>query len=492
MKPKLIIIYLLIVVVPLALLGGLSVRMARDEQTMMQQRFRELLTEQLRDIDTTLANLLATRERSLQHALELPDFETARLRELVRANLLIRQFFVLDPKGKRVHPPATGPVTATEQDFLERAGQIWKDQQQFYQTSEGASDHGWYVWFWGNGFNLVYWHRNHAGSIVAAEVDRARLMADIVAALPEAGAVNGRIALADSTGTTIYQWGNYVPGPTEQPQTTLALSAPLNSWRLSYFAATTDFNRHAFWPLLTGIGAVGLALTILAIYFYRENTRELRNAMQRVSFVNQVSHELKTPLTNIRLYAELLENELPKTNRHVSVIVAESQRLSRLIANVLRYARPRTLHKAPGNVDSLLLSVIEDFTPALAAKGITVQFTGNTRTAVKFDADALEQIIGNLLSNAEKYAPGHPIEITTQQTGNTTLITIADHGPGIPPGRCADIFKPFYRLSNQLSDGVTGTGIGLTIARDLARQHGGDLTLLPTVTGATFQLQLPS
>ncbi|MEI6085270.1 MAG: HAMP domain-containing sensor histidine kinase, partial [Verrucomicrobiota bacterium] len=371
-----------------------------------------------------------------------------------------------------------------------RAGQVWKDQQQFYQSNEGATDHGWYVWFWGNGFNLVYWRRDNAGNIIATEVDRARLIADIIAALPDAGTQRGRITLADATGDTLYQWGNYVPSPTEIPQTTLALGAPLNTWKLSSYAPPTGLDRSVLLTLLAGLAAVAVALTGLAIYFYRENTRELREATRRVSFVNQVSHELKTPLTNIRMYAELLENELPETNRHVSVIVAESQRLSRLIANVLRFARPHTLHKTTGTVDNIVKSVIEDFTPALAAKNVTVNFTGNAPTPIEFDADALQQILGNLLSNVEKYAPGNPIEITSQQTGVETIITVTDHGPGIPSAHRDDIFKPFYRLSNQLSDGVTGTGIGLTIARDLARQHGGDLTLLPTDAGATFQVKL--
>ncbi|MCG3148024.1 MAG: Sensor histidine kinase RcsC [Verrucomicrobiae bacterium] len=490
MKPKLLIIYLLLVLVPLALLAGLGVRMAHDEQTMMRQRFREILTDQLREIDATIAGLVAARERDLQQTLELPDFDPSRLRELIRDNPFIRQLFVLDKTGQRLYPPAAGPYTTAERDFLERAGQIWKDQQQFYRNSEGAADHGWYVWFWGNGFNLAYWRRDAAGNIRGAEVERTRLMADIIAALPEAESIGGRITLADSAGNPVYQWGAHTPSPTELPQATLPLATPLNTWHLAYYAPVTGFGQSLRSSLFIGLAGIALALTLLAIYFYRENTRQLREATQRVSFVNQVSHELKTPLTNIRLYAELLEKDLPETNRHVGIIVAESQRLSRLIANVLRFARPRTLHKTAGTVDETVRSVIEDFTPALAAKDIVVNFTGNAPRPVEFDADALEQILGNLLSNVEKYAPGKPVTVTTVQTDRETLITVTDGGPGIPAGQRDDIFKPFYRLSNKLSDGVTGTGIGLTIARDLARQHGGDLVLLPADVGASFQVKL--
>lgn len=488
MKPKLLIIYLLLVITPLAIVAGLGWRLIRAEQMMVRQRFRDLLTAKLQDTATGIADLIATRERDVARILDLPDRDPATLREIARTNPLLRQLFILDAKGRLVHP--VQPVSAAEQEFLTRAGQVWKDQQLFYRTGEGAADHGWYAWFHGNGLNLVYWRRDAAGNVFGAEVDRARLLADIIAQLTERGLADARITFTDSAGKIVYQWGDYVPTPTTPPPVTLALGEPLQSWRLSCYAPATGLTGSVLWTMGIGVLVLAVALTGLAAYFYRENTRELREATQRVSFVNQVSHELKTPLTNIRMYAELLEKDLPETNRHVSVIVAESQRLSRLIANVLRFARPRTLHKTTGNVDPVLRSVIEDFTPALTAKGIVVHFTGNAPQPIAFDADALEQIVGNLLSNVEKYAAGQPVTITSQQHDGATLITVTDRGPGIPAAHREDIFQPFYRLSNKLSDGVTGTGIGLTIARDLARQHGGDLTLEPCATGACFQVKL--
>ena len=82
------------------------------------------------------------------------------------------------------------------------------------------------------------------------------------------------------------------------------------------------------------------------------------------------------------------------------------------------------------------------------------------------------------------------MEVTSRQKGSTTSITISDRGPGIPKGQEEKIFAPFHRLSNKLSDGVTGTGIGLTIARDLARRHGGDLRAIASDAGARFELIL--
>jgi signal transduction histidine kinase len=502
LKPRLIIIFLLIVVVPLALLAGLGLRLARAEQKMVQQQFQDLLASRLRDVDAVIADLLAARERELLRTLELPAYDASMLRDLVRGNPFIRQVFLLDPKAKLLHPP-TGALSAAEREFLERAGQVWNDRQIFYHGSDSetsARDHGWYTWYWGNGLNLLFWRRDKSGNVIGAELDRSRLSADIVAKLPGAADLaGGRIVLSDSTGNTIYQWGDYEPSATEPSRVAIALQEPLQTWRLSYFApnAAPALRGRALWALLVGWLAVGLALAMLAVYFYRESTREMREAAQRVSFVNQVSHELKTPLTNIRLYAEMLEESVqdPQSARHVGVIVSESQRLSRLIGNVLSFARHQngrlTLHKKTSNVDAVLSSVIEDFKLSLAAKGVDVSFRGAAGAAVVFDADALEQIVSNLFINVEKYAAdGKRLEVASQQDHGDTLITVTDFGPGIPAHERENIFRSFYRLSDKLSDGVTGTGIGLTIARELARLHGGDLVLLPTERGACFQVRL--
>ena len=116
------------------------------------------------------------------------------------------------------------------------------------------------------------------------------------------------------------------------PGSSLRLASPLSAWNLAWYGPQPAEGGPGL-SLLSGLGAVALALIGLAVWFYRESSRELREAARRVTFVNQVSHELKTPLTNIRLYAELLEDELPeeddKAAHHLGVIVSESQRLSR-------------------------------------------------------------------------------------------------------------------------------------------------------------------
>ena len=110
---------------------------------------------------------------------------------------------------------------------------------------------------------------------------------------------------------------------------------------------------------------------------------------------------------------------------------------------------------------------------------------------VQLDSDALEQILGNLLSNVEKYAAaGKRVDISTAVEGQNTIITVADRGSGISRSFRKKIFEPFYRLSNSLTEGVSGAGIGLGISRELARAHGGDLTLEKSDSGARFKIVL--
>ncbi|MCB1032434.1 MAG: HAMP domain-containing histidine kinase, partial [Acidobacteria bacterium] len=356
-----------------------------------------------------------------------------------------------------------------------------------------------HVWYWGGGLNLMFWRRIPDGRLVAVEVDRVQLLADVVARLPDTGSEGGEetTALIDSAGEVIYQWGAWTPAPSQAPRILHALPAPLAAWRLAW-TGTVPVPAGMAPGLLIGLVAIGLALAGLAVWFYRESTRALREAARRVTFVNQVSHELKTPLTNIRMYAELLADELDdeddRAARHVAIIEGESQRLSRLIGNILTFARQSRdalqLRPTEAVIDDVIRDAIEGFAPSLERCGVAVAFEPGAPATVRVDADALGQILGNLLSNVEKYAHGGPVRITAVQTPTDTTITVHDSGPGIPRGDRQRVFEPFERLSDALEEGVSGTGIGLGIARDLARLHGGDLTLLPTERGAAFELRL--
>jgi signal transduction histidine kinase len=364
---------------------------------------------------------------------------------------------------------------------------------------------GWHVWYSGSEMNHLFWWRDATRHWIGFELDPIRLQANIIGLLPATGGPDdhlgeARIRLVDSAGTVVYQWGQFEPEG--NPAHQLPLSPPLGSWKLEYFGSGLGQGADLKWFNVAGaLTAVGAALFGLAFYLYREHTREMKLAEQRVNFVNQVSHELKTPLTNIRLYAELLgENpedteEAGKFRRYLEVITSESQRLSRLIANVLNFARSKkdrmVLRREAGQVDTIIKAALNMFAPSLEAKGVRIHFQAGAGDRVEVDPDALEQILNNIFSNTEKYGTsGGRLDIQSSRKADCTIIFIRDYGPGVSKRDADRIFQPFYRIHSRITDGVTGTGIGLSIARDLARLHGGDLTLVPTDKGACFKIEL--
>ncbi|MCE9520646.1 MAG: HAMP domain-containing histidine kinase, partial [Verrucomicrobia bacterium] len=170
---------------------------------------------------------------------------------------------------------------------------------------------------------------------------------------------------------------------------------------------------------------------------------------------------------------------------------------SRLIHNVLTFGRQQrdqlTVHPRAASLDEVTQRVAGVWRPGLEARGFTVECSLHTPHIFKFDPDAVEQIIGNLLSNVEKYAEsGHFVSIATQTDDKNARLTIEDHGPGIPARMRANVFAPFVRVRNDVTEGVSGTGIGLSISRNLAELHGGSLSLENVAGGGSrFVLTLP-
>ncbi|MCK5221365.1 MAG: HAMP domain-containing histidine kinase, partial [Candidatus Aminicenantes bacterium] len=247
-----------------------------------------------------------------------------------------------------------------------------------------------------------------------------------------------------------------------------------------------------------------LVIIALSIYLYRESTREIREASQKVSFVNQVSHELKTPLTNIRMYAEFLERKFAgeerKTKKYLSIIISETGRLGRLINNVLNFAKDQkngiVFNPVQLIPDEIISGLLKSFNYSLISREIKLYKKLNASNPVMMDPDILEQILSNLISNVEKYAAdGKWIKVESSLIDEILILTVSDRGPGIPDNLKDKIFEPFFRVSNKLTDGVSGTGIGLALVRTLAEAHGGTVVLLSENIpaddqGAVFEVKL--
>ncbi len=559
MQRKAAAILLLIVLLPVGLFAWLGLRMVHNEQQVAAAQVQALVQTQLGTVDDAVNAYFRALQDEWLNRLQGRQLDTQAFKNLPQELGLVQQVLVLGADGKRVYPVPGAVLSEADKQFMQRTAAIWDNPSLLTQgaalavaasgtssslvaklsgyqsfskravadsaevassasADAGPAQSGWYTWHWNAELHHIFWLRDTQGRLVGLELSPVALVSDIIALLPSTAAFatageSTSTRLINGNGQTVYEWGDYRPGEKEKSLAMRPLSHPLGTWKLEYFGPAIGGGAAASnWAAALALLGLAVALSGLAWYLYREHSREVRLAQQRVNFVNQVSHELKTPLTNIRLYAELLEGELepagddaaqesgvprnapdrPDSNRkahkYLGVITAESLRLSRLIANVLRLGQFQkaqfTLALQPGRVDEVVQRCVAAFKPALDAKHMTVECDngdsgeGHEGGMVMLDAQALEQILNNLLSNAEKYASsGGAVHITTTQADGISTITVRDFGPGIAERERARVFEPFYRVSSKLTDGVAGTGIGLDIARQLARQHGGDVTL---------------
>ncbi|MCE9612203.1 MAG: HAMP domain-containing histidine kinase [Chthoniobacter sp.] len=229
--------------------------------------------------------------------------------------------------------------------------------------------------------------------------------------------------------------------------------------------------------------------------------RQLALAQQKTDFVSNVSHELKTPLTSIRMFAELMQNGNGTTAKHpqyLRIIMVEAERLTRLINNVLDFAglerKQKRFEKKPLDLHAVIGRAWEGHALHLQESGFSTRWEAAPAPyPVVGDEDALAQILVNLLSNAEKYAGERKeVELHTYLDGAHVCVSVLDRGCGVHDGEERKIFEAFYRAHDSLSSGIQGSGLGLTLAQRLAHEHGGEITYQPREGGGSnFTLRLP-
>jgi signal transduction histidine kinase len=253
-----------------------------------------------------------------------------------------------------------------------------------------------------------------------------------------------------------------------------------------------------------------VSLTLAAVLcggfllMYRFAVGQVRLARQQQDFVSAVSHELKTPLTSIRMYGEMLKAgwaDDAKKQTYYDYIHSESERLSRLIENVLQLARltrnTQRFELKRATVAELLGLVRSKVATQVARAGFTLEVRDNTpaETEVLIDADCFTQIVINLVDNALKFSTGAErsvVEIASRrESDGRVLLTVRDFGPGIPKGQMKKIFELFYRPENELTRETAGTGIGLALVQQLAHAMGGRVDVRNCDPGAEFRVSFP-
>jgi signal transduction histidine kinase len=239
------------------------------------------------------------------------------------------------------------------------------------------------------------------------------------------------------------------------------------------------------------------------IHYFSPDELQRVNKIRR-DFVANVSHELKTPATSLRLLAESLEETIDNDPIQARIFAAqlkkETERLSQLITDLLDLTRlesqERVENPVPVDVRSVLMTVLAHMRRVARKKNITLhwkRFGRAAHYAVHGDETQLTSMFTNLVDNAVKYTPsGGRVEVTGGFEGSEIMIRVSDTGIGIPEGKLPRIFERFYRVDKARSKETGGTGLGLSIVKHIAENHGGRVTVESTPgEGSTFTVYLP-
>lgn len=344
------------------------------------------------------------------------------------------------------------------------------------------------------------------GEVRGVELELAALISRLGLALPQDPARGEGYALQDDQGRVVHQAGTIPAG--SAPTTRIPVAATvLPGWEVAGYLGQPDYGASTgggfFWAsALLVVIFVGAILAGGALLAWQARRSEAE-AAQKTSFVANVSHEFKTPLTTIRLYSELLEQgrvrDAAQGGEYLRTIGRETQRLARLVNNVLDFSRleqgRKKFAREQVELTAEVARLLATHAPRLTECGMTLRRELPAQAiTLSTDRDALEQIVLNLLDNACKYAleGGEVTVALAARPGGGAELRVGDRGPGVPAGQHERIFEKFHRVDDKLTAEKSGAGLGLSIARQLARGLGGELRYAPRAGGgAEFILELP-
>ncbi len=359
--------------------------------------------------------------------------------------------------------------------------------------------------FDGQSYLISYWQRQNLDRkyVIVAWHDVPTIVHDMFPRVFAEASLNARVTVVDEQGLTVFG------SPMRGTQFTVGVpfQTTLYAWRLQVALTAAEElgasveRRRLLEMMMVAVSFLVVVMGVVIVVVAAE--RERRLAALKSDFVANVSHELKTPLSLVRMFSELLASDRvrgeDKRKQYLSIIVNESERLSALIENVLDFAR---LERGKAAYTFVHADVAEAVARAFEAwryraerEGLQVSLQVEPDLPIALiDERALELALINLLDNALKYAKdGKRVEVhLAQRAGRAIQIRVTDHGPGIPFEEQRRIFDRFVRGRGARDRQVRGSGIGLALVKHIAQSHRGQVWVESEPgRGATFVLEIP-
>jgi signal transduction histidine kinase len=354
--------------------------------------------------------------------------------------------------------------------------------------------------------SLIFWKREAGGGFVGCVLADNEFRARLVGRLPAVLSPARILTVLDESGQPLITPAEGAGRDWHRPAAAREVSELLPRWETAAYPTDPSAlsNRAQSTRFILGGLILLLLVSIVSggMMVLTTLRSEMNLARQKTTFVTNVSHELKTPLTSIRMFAEMLKDgrqpDAEKQRNYLGLMVSETERLTRLINNVLDFSKmergKKSYTKKRLEAARVVADIVESQRPRLEHNGFSVSFADTAGGAmVEADEEALKQALLNLLSNAEKYSgPAKLIDVEVAAGEGVALMKVMDRGVGVPPAEAKKIFKEFYRVDRSLASEAHGSGLGLAIAQRIVRDHGGDIRCLPRDGGGSvFEVSLP-
>ncbi len=323
-------------------------------------------------------------------------------------------------------------------------------------------------------------------------------------------------AILNRTGISGFYWevasvngesllrSEYIPEDIPPVYTVFPRGMP--SWSLTLYPESSGLLASLFGPGASIFLYIFIAIVIILAFglFFTLQTvnNELNLSKMKSQFMSTVSHEFKSPLTSIRQMSEMLvQGRVPTSERQLkyhTTILKQSERLSHLIDNILDFSKmeegQKLFHFELQDIVPVVKNIVESFQNHTSEQGFKISFSvPETVPDIVFDREAMEQVIHNLLDNACKYSgDSREIDVKIVAEGNRVIISVRDFGTGIRREDHDKIFSRFYRAGEELTQTVKGSGIGLTIVKQLVEAHNGEILVDSEIgKGSAFIVALP-
>lgn len=518
-------VYLLtaLVILPMLAMTVAGLHLLKNERKRLEQQANKVNERILENNAQHLIHGISRiRDDLLTDLLEIPhENRDEALRGFAAHNPLVRNVFRVSEDGIRKLPSLGIHLDPETSRFVQRYAALFEGRMNWFPAEADPvsrdyftnrpswfqskidtpkATYQWRPWHWEDQDGLLLYILDEAtGDILGVELEMMAFYARLDVLLREITHKNEALVLLDRRDRVLIASSEVPEFP---PRMQLEMGSALPFARLGKFGParhSTDFGK-GFYMVAIGAGLL-LVLSMVAgtLGLTAWVHRSRREAMRKTTFVSNVSHEFKTPLTTLRLYSELLlEGRITdpeKQKSYLRTMCNESERLARLVHNALDFSRlemgRNRLNPAEIDLTDGIHRVAERLRERFDAVEMEVLLPEDP-CRVWADPDAVEQILLNLMDNAIKYAAeGKRLEVQQERIHKKVEVRVMDRGTGIPSRERKKIFEAFHQVDDRLTRESGGTGLGLHISRRLARQMHGDLDLRAASNGACFVWTLP-